>query len=239
MNRLLNCFVIELLFVRKTVFISAFWVLIGTYVFGQDSVLLTKNFRFADGLYFSLAQLKANQPGLPLDSIKLDYFTNPQTSLTQLDAVFLKKHVPQFPLDSIWAICLDGVPSIHVPKDEISKSLSNFAALKLRGKICFFTYPDYRQKTIRVAAYNPLTGRPFRQGNVVRDEEVIVEKMLHFETGEVADFTYDNLLKWIDDDKLLVETLNELPKAEQQEKLFKCLLIYVDRNPAYLTRSEE
>lgn len=224
---------------KKILFISIFTGLLALVGIGQDSVLLTKNFRFADGLYFNLAQLQANQPGLPLDSMKLDYFTNPQTSLTQLDAVFLKKHVPQFPLDSIWAICLDGVPSIRVPKDEINKSLPNFAALKLRGKICFFTYPDYRQKTIRVAAYNPLTGRPFRQGNVVRDEEVIVEKMLHFETGEVVDFNYENLLKWMKDDKLLVETLNELPKVERQEKLFKCLLIYVDRNPTYLTRNEE
>lgn len=215
--------------------IPAFISLLGISVFGQDSVLLTKNFRFADGLYFSLAELQANRPGLPMDSIKIEYFTNPQTSLTQLDAIFLKKHRPQFPVDSIWAICLNGVPSIRVPKEEINKSLPNFAALKLRGKICFFTYPDYRQKTIRVAAYNPLTGRPYRQGNVVRDEEVIVEKILHFGTGEVADFNYQNLLNWIQDDPLLVETLHELPIAQQQEKLFKCLLIYVDRNPAFLT----
>jgi hypothetical protein len=235
MMRLLDCFIVELLFVRKRVFISAFLVLIGAGVMGQDSVLLTKNFRFADGLYFSLAQLQANQPGLPLDSCKLDYFTNPQTSLTQLDAIFLKKHRPQFPVDSIWAICLNGIPSIRVPKEDINKTLPNFAALKLRGKLCFFTYPDYRQKTIRVAAYNPLTGRPYRQGNVVRDEEVIVEKILNFESGEVADFNYDNLLRWIQDDPVLVETLHELPRAEQQEKLFKCLLIYVDRNPAFLT----
>ena len=212
-----------------------FW----TSLFGQDSVVLTKNFRFADGVYFNLAELQANRPGLPLDSMKLDYITNPQTSLSQLNAVFLKKNTPSFPLDSIWAICLDGVPSIRVPQNEINRELPNFAALKLRGKICFFTYPDYRKKTIRVAAYNPLTGRPFRHGNVVRDEEVIVEKMLHFQTGEVADFTVNNLLVWIQDDPLLVETLTELPREEQEEKLFKSLLIYVDRNPAYLMMNDE
>ena len=212
-----------------------FW----TSLFGQDSVVLTKNFRFADGVYFNLAELQANRPGLPLDSMKLDYITNPQTSLSQLNAVFLKKNTPSFPLDSIWAICLDGVPSIRVPQNEINRELPNFAALKLRGKICFFTYPDYRKKTIRVAAYNPLTGRPFRHGNVVRDEEVIVEKMLHFQTGEVADFTVNNLLVWIQDDPLLVETLTELAREEQEEKLFKSLLIYVDRNPAYLMMNDE
>lgn len=228
-----------MLFVGKTVFISAFWAFFGCSVFGQDSILLTKNFRFANGIYFSLAELQANKPGLPLDSIKLDFITNPQTSLTQLNAVFLKKHAPSFPVDSIWAICTDGVPSIRVPKTEINKSMPNFAALKLRGKICYFTYPDYRQKTIQVAAYNPHTGRPFRRGNVVRDEEVIVEKMLRFETGEVADFHVEKLLSWINDDPVLVETITELPKAEQQDKLFKSLLIYVDRNPVYLMMNDK
>ena len=206
---------------------------------GQDSVLLTKNFQFANGIYFSLAQLQANTPAIPMDSMKLNYFTNPQTSLTQLDAIFLKKNTKPFPLDSIWAICLDGVPSVRVPQQEINRELPNFAAFKLRGKICYFTYPDYRKKTVQISAYNPHTGRPFRQGNVVRDEEVIVKKMLQFETGEVADFTVENVMAWIEDDTLLVETLAELPREEQEEKLFKSLLIYVDRNPAYLMMNDE
>lgn len=219
--------------------ISVFVGLLGAVVFGQDSVLLSKNFRFADGLYFSLAELQANRPGLPMDSMKMDYITNPQTSLTQLNAVFLKKNTPAFSVDSIWAICLDGVPSIRVPKNEINRELPNFAAFKLRGKICYFTYPDYRKKTIRIAAYNPATGRPFRHGNVVRDEEVIIQKMLQFETGKMADLTLGNLLAWIQDDQLLVETIVELPKEEQEDKLFKSLLIYVDRNPAYLMVNDE
>lgn len=200
----------------------------------QDSTLLTKNFRFADGVYFNLAQLQANQPAYPLDSLEMQYITNPQTSLTQVDAVLLKKSKLVLPLDSIWVVCLDGVPSVRVPNNEINRTLPNFAALKLRGKICYFTYPDYRTKKVRVAAYNPLTGRPFRQGTVEREQEVIIEKMMHFQSGQIADFNLENLLAWIQDDQLLVETLSELPPGEQEEKLFKSLLIYVDRNPAFL-----
>lgn len=200
----------------------------------QDSTLLTKNFRFADGVYFNLAQLQANQPAYPLDSLEMQYITNPQTSLTQVDAVLLKKSKLALPLDSIWVVCLDGVPSVRVPNNEINRTLPNFAALKLRGKICYFTYPDYRTKKVRVAAYNPLTGRPFRQGTVEREQEVIIDKMMHFQSGQIADFNLKNLLAWIQDDQLLVETLSELPPGEQEEKLFKSLLIYVDRNPAFL-----
>ncbi|MCC6723168.1 MAG: hypothetical protein IT258_01570 [Saprospiraceae bacterium] len=203
----------------------------------QDSLLVTKNFRFADGIYYNLEQLHQSQPALPLEELTVHYFTNPQTSLTQLDSIFIKKSKKPVSLDSIWMICLDGVPSIRVPKHEINRELPNFAAMKLRGKICYFTYPDYRKRKVRVAAYNPMTGRPFRQGYVEREEEVFVEKMLDFNSGKVADFNTQNLIGWIkNDDPLLVETLTEMPVEEQQEKLFKCLLIYVDRNPAFVVK---
>jgi hypothetical protein len=223
---------------KKSIFIAVFSLILGC-VFGQDSMLLSKNFRFADGIYFNLEQLKRNQPSFPLSDLDLHSFTNPQTSLTQVDSIVLKKSKMPLPTDSVWAICMDGVPSIRVPSNEINRELPNFAALKLRGKISYFTYPDYRTKQVRISAYNPATGRPYRQGFVKREQEVFVEKMLHFETGIIKDFTVDNLLTWIQDDSLLVETLTELPKSEQQEKLFKCLLIYVDRNPTYLLMNDE
>jgi hypothetical protein len=126
------------------------------------------------------------------------------------------------------------VPSIRIPASEIRRELPQFAALKLRGKICYFTYPDLRTKKVRLAAYNPMTGRPFRQGTVERQVEVFFEKMLSFQTGEVVDFNASNLADWIQDDPVLAETLLELPESEREEKLFKTLLIYVDRNPVYL-----
>jgi hypothetical protein len=222
----------------RAIQIVVFSLLVGS-VFGQDSVLLTKNFLFADGLYFNLEQLRQNQPAYPLSALELHSFTNPQSSLTQLDSVVLKANNKPLQLDSILAICLDGVPSLRVPKAEINRELPNFAALKLRGKICYFTYPDYRKKQVKVAAYNPMTGLPYRHGVVEREQEVFVEKMLHFQTGVFADFSVENLLSWIQDDPLLIETLTELPKSEQQEKLFKCLLIYVDRNPAFIMMNNE
>ncbi len=223
---------------KKSILIAVFSLVLG-FVFGQDSMLLSKNFRFADGLYFNLDQLKRNQPAFALNDLDLHSFTNPQTSLTQVDSIVFKKNKKPLPTDSVWAICMDGVPSIRVPSNEINRVLPNFAALKLRGKICYFTYPDYRTKQVRISAYNPATGRPYRQGFVKREQEVFVEKIMHFETGIVKDFTVENLLAWIQNDSLLVETLTELPKSEQQEKLFKCLLIYVDRNPTYLTMNDE
>ncbi|MCB0520888.1 MAG: hypothetical protein H6577_14935 [Lewinellaceae bacterium] len=203
-------------------------------MYGQDSLAISKNFKFAEGVYLSFAELRANKPSYPLDSLALQYFTNPQTSLTQVESIVHKNTGKPLEMAHIWAICLEGIPYIHLPPSEVNREFPTFAALKLRGKICYFTYPDWRVKKVYIAAYNPLTGKPFREGLVEREEEVFVEKILHFETGEILDFNVINLLKWIQDDKPLVETIVELPVEDRKEKLFKCLLIYVDRNLAYL-----
>ncbi|MEO1262531.1 MAG: hypothetical protein AAFZ15_27230 [Bacteroidota bacterium] len=201
-------------------------------VSAQDSVqqVVTKNFQFKDGIYLSFEEFQKNSPSYLMDDLYVHSFTNPQTSLTQVDSIAHLKAEREIDADKIWAITSDGVPFIKIPQNEVHKELPTFAALKLRGKICYFTYPDYRIKKIPVAAYNPLTGRPYLKGEVERDQKVVVEKMLHFETGEVVDFNLDNFLKWIQEDRHLVETIERTPVYEVEEKLFRLLLIYVDRH---------
>ena len=210
------------------------FILAACHAQGQKRQLVTKNFRFADGVYLSLQELQANRPTYRWEDVEVVHFTNPQTSLTQVEQIMMKKDSQAIDLGSAWALVMDGIPSIRIPQGEIKKDLPAFAALKLRGKICYFTYPDWRTKKLYVAAYNPLTGRPFRQGHVEREEEIIVEKMLHFETGAMADLTVDNFLKWIADDEPLLSTYLELPPDERKEKLFKGLLIYADRNETFI-----
>ncbi len=203
---------------------------------GQDSLPVTKNFHFTDGAYLSMAAWRADRPELPHTDITMEYFTNPQTAVTQVREIRYKESGLPVSLDSIVMIVMGGIPSVRVAREEISKALPSFAALKLRGRICYYTYPDWRKRTVPISAYNPVNGRPFRSGIVEREEEVIVEKLLHFETGETADFNLENFLRFISDDPLLAETYEELPPEAQTEKLFKGLLIYVDRNPAYISR---
>lgn len=206
-----------------------------TSIFCQENpAALSRSFRFADGAYLSFAELQANRPALPADSVELHFFTNPQTYLTQVEAIFEKSTGDFFDPAQAWAVVIGGVPYLRLPPGEISRELPTFAALRLKGKICYFAYPDWRMKKVSVAAYNPLNGRPFRQGMVEREEEVLVEKMLHFETGEVADFTVENFVRWISDDPALVASMADLTPAEANEKLWKCLMIYVDRNLAFL-----
>ena len=191
---------------------------------------MTKHFLFTDGVYGSFESFQANAPTWPSEEVILSGHLNPQSFLTQVERIIVRESGAELNLDSIWGFSLDGIPFVRVPKAEVHKELPAFAALKVRGKICYYTYPDWRVREIPIAAYNPVNGRPFLRSTVERDEQVVVEKMLHFETGKIVDFTPRNFLAWIQDDERLVETLHDLSPEEQQEKLFKCLLIYDDRN---------
>ncbi len=197
-------------------------------LYGQ---VVTKNFHFKDGIYLHFTSFQANAPDIDWEEVEAITITNPQTSLTVMDSLRWRKTGAPLAADSIWGFSRNGVPSVRIPQDEINKHLPTFAALKLRGKICYFTYPDYRWREVFVAAYNPLTGKPFRTGKVLREKEILIERMLHFKTGAIADFTPENFKQWIADDPALLKSWLELTPEQRREKMFKTLLIYDDRNP--------
>ncbi len=197
-----------------------------------DSVMVTKNFKFHDGVYASFAEFRRNRPTLPLDSVYMVSATNPATFLTQVEHI-RRRNGQEVVLDSIWGIVIGGIPYVRLPKGATPKQLTAFAGLRLRGIICFYSYEDEEEYEVEIRAYNPVTGAPFRKGKVKNKEIVEREFMIHFLTGEVAEFTRDNLVAWIADDERLAEAVAALPEADLEEKLFKGLLIYVDRYPVY------
>ena len=214
-------------------YVRALLLLLACPLIGQsDSLQVTKNFHFQDGIYLDHFSFRANQPDHTWDEVQSNLFTNPQTYLTQIE--FIRVDGTELPLDSVWMVCLGGIPYLRLPAGSIQKDLATFAGLQVRGKICYLNYPKLETRKVEMSAYNPVTGRPFRTGLVEREEWVKVEQVLHFESGVVRDFTVNNLLGWIQDDAQLVRTIQDLSPAEAKEKLFKCLLIYDDRNLVFV-----
>ena len=114
--------------------------------------------------------------------------------------------------------------------------MTTFAALKIRGKICYYEYEDYKEVEIPMPVYNPLTGKPYRVSNITRKVEVYYEYILDFETGEIIPLTVENLKSWISDDAQLIKALDSFEGEEAWEKLFKCILIYDDRHEVYIKK---
>ncbi len=198
----------------------------------EDSVLVTKNFRFHDGVYATFADFQRNRPTWLWDSLYAVCVTNPQTFLTQVE--YIKQlDGEEIPLDSIWGLAIGGIPYVRLPRGATPKPLTAFAGLRLRGIICYYAYEDMEERTYEIQAYNPVTGAPFRKGKVKNKEPVRKEFMLHFLSGKIEEFTQANLVAWIADDVRLAEAIASLSESELEEKLFKGLLIYVDRYPVF------
>jgi len=82
-----------------------------------------------------------------------------------------------------------------------------------------------------------MTGVPFLQDEVVTKVEVENSFMLSFESGKIAALTKENFLEWIENDSKLTQTVKRI-EGNVKEKLFKCLLIYDDRNPVFVPLRE-
>ena len=204
----------------------------GTVLTAQDdAVVLTKNFKFNDGIYLTYEDFKKNKPSAKWEELKTDMFVNPQRFSVKVHTINWKSTEKQpLSLDQIWGIAIGGIPYLQLRERQMVNGLREFIGLELRGKICYFSFPEPVKRKIKMPVYNPLNGKPFRVAYIEREVDVKQERMMNFESGEIVGFTVDNLKAWILDDEKLLKIINELSEEKAREKLFKCLLIYVDRN---------
>ncbi len=203
-----------------------------------DSTLVTKNFKFTDGLYTSFEEFQQNKPKYLWEDIRISLASNPQTFLIQVERVISRNGEP-IPVESLWGLTLQGIPYIQVDSSLSRKPLPSFTALRLRGKLCFFEVAVDTVEEVKMAAYNPLTGLPFREGSVEKPLTLWFKYLIPFATGEIIPFTLKNFLELIQDDPVLHRTYRNLSPEEAEERLFKGVLIYDDRNPVYIMNEEE
>lgn len=208
-------------------------------VAGQDSTFVSKNFKFRDGIYYSLESLKNNQPDFPWTATEAYFFSNPQTYVTQVESIYEKATGDAIDLRQVWGICRDGIPYIQTESKNEDHNLTSFAAIRVRGRICYFVVEKPSKEKVPVAAYNPVNGRPFRQGYVSKKKTLQTTKIMDWKTGEIADFTKSNFLFWIRGDQQLSKSVEALPDDNLDEKIFKSLLIYNDRHPVYIRNLKE
>lgn len=202
----------------------------------EDTVLLTKNFEFADGIYLSFQSFQENRPDYTWDQLRSNLVANPQTFMAQVEFLEHKESGEAIQLSKVWGMSLGGLPYIRLEDGLVKKPLTNFAAIRARGKICFFEYKDFEEIQVPMPVYNPLTKKPYQVAFVDRKVDVYYSKILDFETGAIEDLTIDNLMAWVQNDAQLVEALESLGE-DADDKLFKCILIYDDRHQVYIRKN--
>lgn len=210
------------------------WSLLVIAQSSGDTLPVDRNFRFTDGLYADIVQLRTNRPSISFKHLAGNLVLQEEEHLLKVENLHPqgRSDLP-IPLEDVDFICVNGLPYIKAYIDT-ARQFTVYAGLRVRGRLCYFAYTQNLADTVLIKAYNPLNGRPFRQQNVIRDKKELVEKVLNLATAEIADFNLENLLYFFADDKKLIRTLEGLSENEANERLQRCLLIYDDRNPIYL-----
>ena len=193
--------------------------------------VVTKNYKFNDGIYFSFSDFQKNSPVLAWDEMQGNIFSNPEAFTVKAEILKRKSTGPtqENLLDSIWGFTMGGIPYIKIEQEK-KEPLTLFAGMRVRGKLCYFTYEVREEKEIVFSAYNPVTYQPFRSSKEKRNMKIKKEKIILFETGKVIDYNYENMAVILQDDPTIFRALNQIEDWELEEKMFKCLLIYNDRH---------
>jgi hypothetical protein len=200
----------------------------------SQAAVITKNFKFSDGVYLTLEDWQRNRPNFTWDEIETRLAIVSTTFQTHIEYLKFKKDLKDIDMEGVWGIVLDGIPYVRLPKDMQKKTAMVFAGMMVRGRLCYFQYDDIEEVQVPITAYIPQTGKPYITKNIIKKESVLREKVLRFEDGKIYDLTLNNFKTLISDDKDLVDTFNDLKPNEITEKLFKVLLIFNDRNPVFL-----
>jgi hypothetical protein len=204
----------------------------------SENVAMGNHFKFRDGLFLNFEQFQQNQPGLLWEEV-MDKMVSTRPGIFKVETLLVgdvEENEP-LPLDSVWGFAYKGAPYVRVPQDTSDdRRFATFVALRLIGKICFFSYEREREREVVIRAYNPLTGRPFREGAVKQKETVVEDRIIYFPTGETADMKPAVVAKWIEDDPELWSAFDNLGPRPDKEDLYQTIVMYNERNRVYTFR---
>ncbi len=184
---------------------------------------------WVDGIYFAHAELLAGTPNLNWADIKGELVQLPDDYRLQVAAMQPKDGGA---LPTIYAVVLDSFPYLLV-KEDSQLHYHEFAGLRLAGRYRYYSYETYEEVSSRMYAYNPLNGRPFRQGIVSRKKAVLKKEILDLATGKIIPFTQTDLADLVSTDQDLVEAILALETADPdfEAKLLQGLRLYNKRYP--------
>jgi len=222
-------------FILNTLLCLSFFSALGQT--STDSlVLFNKDFQFKDGLYKNVEQLRSNQPQVALENLSGSLVWQENAYLLKVEELHpMGRPDLQFNLDDFEIITYKGLPFFKVFEDSV-RAFTAYAGLRVRGHLSYFSYERSYTDSVMIKAYNPATGRPFRQQKIARPQRENIKTVINIATGERFDFKLENMFILLEDDPSLLKTIKALPPEEAREKMERFLLIYDDRNPLFLPK---
>lgn len=204
----------------------------------KDSIKVKKvpfneDFRFRDGIYLNVEDVKRNNP-LPKERIITDLNENDYTffeNLLQGDNIYVLDDMGikvEIKVKNIWGFSQNGILYIRWNNE--------FNRIPVFGSICHFI----ADKTYVDNNYNPYYNNynyynPYYYPNTQTVKTELRQYILDMETGQVMDYTHENLEIIISRDKALYEEFVKLKTKQKKMLKFLYLRKFNENNPFYFT----
>lgn|GEM_PF-2048834 len=203
----------------------------------QKQERLTPRFIFSSGIYLSLESVQQNRPDLQWPDVEAILASNPEKGLARLAALRRKDNGSVVPPETVYALARDSMLYVHIEVDSLEKEVQLFGGLLIQGKYSLYRFERQEMRMVTINAYNPLTGKPFRSGQVPRKQTVEIWMLYDIVSGAVAELTRNNVFEWVADDPELLQQLQSTPTEDIDWG--RVLQTYNRRNPVYVGETGE
>ena len=219
--------------------------------YGQDKegmVRYSPDFRFNDGIYLNVEQVKLNNP-IPKAKLLTSIDYNDREffkKILEMDKIYFYDNIgvrQEIEKNSIWGYARNGMLNIQIQ--------GNFNRITFVGSICHFvadiTTYDNRNYNSPYRYYDPYYSpygysnyyspynsyySPYRQSNMSRTE--LKQYLIDFESGKVLEFDVENTELLLMKDNQLYEEYVQLSRKKKKDLMFVYIRKFNDKNPLYI-----
>lgn len=197
----------------------------------SDSVSEAVDIEFNEGIYIVFEQVKLNTPLEKSRVItKIDYndpdFFNQVLSIKELSFYDDKGMKQSVPVKSIWGYAKNG---------DLYVGINNqYCKVSYLGSICHFIVTNFQ--TVYESTYDPYyNSNPYYYPSAgmryANPKTELRQFLINFETGQVVDYTADNILALLANDPQLYDEYAALKKKKREQLKFFYIRKFNQRNP--------
>lgn len=189
--------------------------------------LYDSDFVFTDGLYLTKEDFKNN---CPIDKSRINTSLDP-TDLTFFEQLVQQKEINFFDNvgsqvsikpEKLFGFCSAGTIYVLVN--------GTFARIGIVGSICHFL----GQKTVYNTNYSPYFGYYGRYPYSTVPSQEPQQYILSFETGDILEYTSENMLTLLMADPQLHDEFAELSRKKRNSKMFYYMRLFNEKHPLYI-----
>lgn len=211
------------------------FVLLSGALAQSDSVAEAADIEFNEGIYIVFEQVKLNTPLEKSRVItKVDYndpdFFDQVLSIKELSFYDDKGMKQSVPVKSIWGYAKNG---------DLYVGINNqYCKVSYLGSICHFIVTNFR--TVYESTYDPYyNSNPYYYPSAgiryANPKTELRQFLINFETGQVVDYTADNILALLAKDPQLYDEYAALKKKKREQLKFFYIRKFNQRNPVKIS----